>query len=524
MTRTAPAALGVLVLVLAACTPSGGTPPGQQFAADQTLSFPISQDLSNLDPALLANPGDIDILRNVFSGLYRFDDALREVPDLAVGQPAVSPDGLTYTFHIRHDAKFSNGDPITAGDVTYSWDRAATRQGDYAWLFGSVAGYADVAAGRAVHLSGLSKPDDYTVVVTLSKAAGDFIAQVGLWPYWVVDQKVIASAGQDAWFTTPQTFVGSGPFKLLSWVHGQSMEFAPVPGWYGGKTGSITKVHVDVQPDPAAQLALYESGVFSLLGYARQGLSSDAAKKYTADLVLKKQLTLDPLGVTYWVGFNLKTGPFSGDAGRDGRRAFSLAIDRAALADAVCNQKTGCAVASGGLISKGLQGYLGDGVDLNAKFDAAGAKALYAAWDPNGSNVKGLTYTYDTSVVNKLVCDNLAAQWKQNLGVTVACAELDRKTYLADRDGSCAYTLFRQSWSADYDHPRDWFDHLFAGGANSSGSCYANASFDQLIAAADSGSLAAGIPGYRTAGQMPSTTRPSLPCCTTFSRTSSSLI
>jgi len=199
------------------------------------------------------------------------------------------------------------------------------------------------------------------------------------------------------------------------------------------------------------------------------------------------------------VGYNLKTGPFAGDAGRDGRRAFSLAIDRAALADALCNHRTGCAAANGGLISKGLPGYLGDGVDVNAKFDAAGAKSLYAAWDPDGSKVKGLTYTYDTSVVNKLVCDNVAAQWKQNLGVTVACVELDRKTFLADRNGGCAYTLFRQSWSADYNNPQDWFDYLFVSHAVSGGSCYSNPTLDTLVATADAKPVGLALSYYQAA-------------------------
>jgi oligopeptide transport system substrate-binding protein len=487
-------------LALAACTPSGGITSGEVLSPDQTLSFPISQDLSDLDPALISNPADVDILRNVFSGLYRFDDTLHEVPDLAAGPPVISADGLTYTFGLRHSAKFSNGDPITAGDFIYSWDRAAKRQGDYAWLFDAVAGYADVAAGKAGHLSGLAKPDDFTLVVTLTKASGDFLTKVGLWPYWLVDQHVVESAGQDAWYASPQTLIGSGPFKLTTMVPGQSMDFAPVTGWYGGKTGAITKVHVEIQPDPAAQLAQYESGVYSLIGYARQGLSAAAAAKYTGDVTLGKQLLLVPQGVTYWVGFNLKSGPFAGAAGRDGRHAFSSAIDRSALVAALCNQGTGCTAATGGLISKGLQGYLGDGVDPNVKFDAAGAKTLYQAWDPNGSKVKGLEYTYDTDAVNKAMCDNLAAQWKKNLGVTVPCTELDRKTFLDDRNRSCAYTLFRQSWNADFDHPQDWFDHLFVSGATSSGSCYSNPSLDSLVAGADSRGLAAGLVDYKTAG------------------------
>jgi oligopeptide transport system substrate-binding protein len=481
----------------------GGAAP-EVLASDQTLSFPIAQDLADLDPAQISASADVDVLRNVFSGLYKFDQQLHEVPDIAVGPPDVSADGLKYTFHLRHNAQFSNGDPITADDVIYSWNRAAAKQGEYAGLLQVVAGYDPVAQGRASQLSGLAKVDDYTLTSTLTKRAGYWITAVGLWPLWLVDRKVITAAGEDAWFIKPATLIGSGPFRMTARAAGQSMDFEPVPGWYGGPAGAIKHVHIDVLADPDVQLARYGSGVYSLLGYARQGLSPAAAVRYTTDPKLKSQLQLIPVGLTVWIGFNLKSGPFSGvDAGRAGRHAFSTAIDRSALSDAVCNQGTACVAATGGLISKGLQAYVGDGADSNTRFDPVAAKAEYKAWDPDGSKVKGLQYTYDTNPFNKAVCENLAAQWLKNLGVQVPCVELDRKTYFDDRNGKCAFPLFRQSWSADYDHPQDWFDYLFVTGAPSSGSCYTNPALDTVVAGADTQPLSAsGLVDYQTAGHM----------------------
>jgi len=120
----------VALVFAAACTLGGGCPT-EKLAADQTLSFPVSQDLSDFDPAqiTLTSPADVNILRNVFSGLYGFDEHLHLVPEIATAFPDISADGLTYTFHLRHNAHFSNGDPITAGDVLYSWNRAAKKQG-----------------------------------------------------------------------------------------------------------------------------------------------------------------------------------------------------------------------------------------------------------------------------------------------------------------------------------------------------------------------------------------------------------
>lgn len=490
--------------MLVACNPNSAPQPSPEpLANDQALSFPILQDLGDFDPAHISSPADVDILRNVFSGLYRFDPQLHEVPDLAAGQPTVSADGLTYIFHLRHDGRFSNGDPITADDFIYSWNRAVARQGDYAGLFALIAGYADVASGKTAQMSGLTRVDDFTLQVVLARRAGYFLTETALWPFWVVDQKAVTSAGEDLWFTKPDTLIGSGPFRMTARTPGQTMDFEPAAGWYGGKTGALTHVHVEIMADQAAQVAQYETGVFTLLGYGRQGLSPAAATRYTSDAKLQPELTLVPLGSTFWVGFNLKSGPFAGvGPGRAGRHSFSQAIDRQALVAAVCNHKTSCITATGGVISKGLQGYLGDGADDNVKFDAAAAKAEYMTWDPDGSKVKGLTYTYDTNAFNKAVCDNLVAQWKKNLGVTIACVEMDRKTFFDQRNGACAYPMFRQSWLADYDHPQDWFDYLFVTGATSSGSCYSNPNLDKVVASADAAPPATGVNDYKTAGFM----------------------
>jgi len=126
-------------------------------------------------------------------------------------------------------------------------------------------------------------------------------------------------------------------------------------------------VHIDVIADQSVQVTGYESGLYSVIGYARQGLPPAAAVRYTTDAKLKSQLQLVPAGLTFWAAFNISTGPFAGVAnGLAGRHAFSTAIDRNALAAAVCNQGTACVAATGGVISKGLAGYIG-GV-----FDAGG--------------------------------------------------------------------------------------------------------------------------------------------------------
>src|SRR5713101_5351997 len=205
---------GVATLVLGACGGGSGT-TGETLASDQTFSFPIVDDVGNVDPAHMSAGVDIDIFRNVYSGLYKFTDTLQQVPDIASGPPTISADGLTYTFKMRHDVKFSNGDPVKADDFIYSWDRAARIQGDYASVFQPVVGYDDVSNGKATHMSGLKKIDDYSLSATLTAPAGYWYTEVALWTAWVVDQKaVVAGGGDDKWFLDPKTFVGTGQFKM----------------------------------------------------------------------------------------------------------------------------------------------------------------------------------------------------------------------------------------------------------------------------------------------------------------------
>ncbi len=492
---------GVATLALGACGGGGGT-TGEALASDQTFSFPIVDDVGNVDPAHMSAGVDIDIFRNVYSGLYKFTDTLQQVPDIASGPPTISSDGLTYTFKMRHDVKSSNGDPVKADDFIYSWNLAARAQGDYASVFQPVSGYDPVAAGKAQTMTGLKKIDDYSFSATLSAPAGYWYTEVALWTAYVVDQKVVTANGEDKWFSNPANLIGTGPFKVTARTPKQSIDFAPVPNWYGGSTGPLTKVHIEVVADQKAQLTKYESGNYSMIGYAGQSVTPEDLIRYNTDPTLKTQLTLKPLARTDWIGFNLKTGPFAGiDAGKAGRHAFSTAIDRSQLIDIACSKGTACSAATGGVITKGLQGYLGDGADPNVKFDAAAAKAEYQAWDPTGSKVKGLVYTYNTNAFNKAVCDNLASQWKQNLGVTVQCTGQDRASFFNART-KCSFPIFRHSWGADYDNPQDWFDFLFVTNAGSGGSCYSNPALDSQVQSANQKSLTDGLAQYKQANQI----------------------
>src|SRR5690348_10554946 len=145
--------------------------------------------------------------------------------------PDVSSDGKQYTFHLRKDMKFSNGDKITSKDWIYSWTRTASINDAYASNLEAISGDADVENGKAKTISGLSAPDDYTLVAKLDDPAGYWLSQLAMpTATEVIDQKAVQAGGEDTWWQNPATYIGSGPFKMTQRVAKSVMEFAPVDG------------------------------------------------------------------------------------------------------------------------------------------------------------------------------------------------------------------------------------------------------------------------------------------------------
>ena len=497
------AIVGAIGILVAACGTTSSN-QGTQLAADQTLRFPLNDDIGTFDPARLNAAVDAAFAQNFYDGLLKFDDNLNIVPDIATKLPDVSSDGKTYTFTLRKDVKFSNGDAVTAKDFIYSWSRAARLQGDYAGDLDHVVGYKDVKAKKATTLSGMTAPDDYTLKVELTEPAGFFLTEVAFFTAVtaVVSQKAVQAGGEETWWTKPETLVGTGPYKMSARTPKQLLEFVPVDNWWGSPKPVLKKIHVDVIADLSSAIAKYDQNGFDNVGYGDMNANIPPEDVLRIKAGPKaNELKFIPKTRTSWVGFNFKKGPFAGAAGKDLRKAFTLAIDRAKFVDVVCSHGITCAAATGGLISKGLKGYLGDNTDPLAKFDATQAKALLKSADPTGTKTKGIVYQYNSGAANKAVAENLQSQWQDNLGVHVDLQVNERATFFERRTKE-EYIVFRHSWQADYDHPQDWFDNLFVTDASSNGTGYSNPQLDSLVKAADAKKTEDAIADYKKAAQL----------------------
>ena len=519
-------------IAVAACT--GGAPGAsspRNLASDQTLRFSVQHDPVTLDPAMIASEEESQVAHNVFDGLLRFDNNLNVVPDIAAAMPTISPDGQTYTFKLRSDVTFSNGDKLTAKDVLYSWNRAAAMEGPFASNLSAILGFEKVSANQvvgmpleallekrdpSVTMSGLTSPDDYTVVVRLTGAAGWFesaIAQPSV-AGMVVDQNVV-KGDFTGWWTKPETLVGTGAFKLVDRTPRESLDFAAVPDWWGRPKPTLNHVHIDVVSDPQEALTRYESGASDLFGYAGFTAAAADVVRIQSSASEKNQLILEVKNKTYFVSFNMvsdarrpATGPFTLDQGKashDMRFAFALAVDRTKLAKELCADVV-CIPAIGGVIPKGLLGYLGDGSDPLATFDPVRARTLLLDADPDGTKSKNLTYFYDPeNPFSEPTARFLQAQWLANLGVTVKLQGVPHAKFIAERLAG-SYVLSRDGWSGDYNHPQAWFDNLWGqtAGCPDVGCTtgYDTKAYDDLLARADAEALPAAIGDYKALNRL----------------------
>lgn len=504
------------------------------LAADQTLRFPLLGEIDTLDPAVTGAETDTELAQNLYDSLLKLDNDLNVVPNIAASMPTVSPDGLTYTFPLRKDVTFWNGDKVTSKDVLYSWNRGAALHGGSAYFLSPIVGYDSVAKATAtgdaleklleakdpsVWMTGLTAPDDYTVKVQLGYPAAWFIPALAspAEVTGIVDENAVKQ-DFDNWWANPATAVGTGAYKLVARTPNQSMDFEAVPNWWGSPKPTVTKIHVDILPDAATAIAKYEQGSYDLYGfggYSSAPLADLLRIKATPDEAA--QLQIKPNVRTTWVNFNLTvdatrtgTSPFTladGQAAHDLRLAFDLAVDKDALAKVVCGDGLLCVPATGGLISPGLVGNLGDGGDPLAKFDPAQAKALLKSADPDGSKTANIVYTYDTDN-NPLFVQSatfLQDQWQTNLGVHVTLQAVTHSTFMGARANG-QYGLSRGGWLADYNSPQDWYDGGFGsnagcpdGGACASG--YTSTEFDTLADQANALPTDQAVPVYKQMAQ-----------------------
>jgi oligopeptide transport system substrate-binding protein len=414
------------------------------------------------DPATTHGSGD----KLVYSGLVSFDPRLNLTPDLAATWD-VSSDGRVYTFHLRENAKFHDGRPVTAQDVVYSWERAlspALGSDTASTYLGDIMGAHEMVNGEAEHVSGLQALDDHTLQVTIDAPKPYFLLKLTYPTAFVVDRTNVESG--EEWFRTPN---GTGPYKMTEWRRFEQITYEANPDFYLGKP-SIP--YVIVQLFSGVGLRLYEAGEIDLTG-----ISYDSVERFLdPSEPLHNELLTGVDLCTGYVVFDVTKPPFDD---LKVRQAFSMAFNRQKYIDVVLS---GRALPAIGIFPPGLPGF---NINLDGlPYDPNRARQLLAE-SKYGNNLPPIIYT-EGGIGSSIGADvaALIQMWQQVLGVEIMVENLEPNYYyeriLAGQHGQ----IFGGGWCADYPDPENFADVLFHSGSTQNSGGYSNPELDSLLEAA----------------------------------------
>ena len=364
--------LVLLALATLACR-GGESAPQRRSIVDSRDTY----DPRSLDPALSTDVPTGRAVSYVFDGLTRFTPDARVEPGLAERWD-ISPNGLTYTFHLRRGVKFHDGTPFSARNVVRTFQRALdpSTKGGRAEPLAPISGSAEFAAGRAKSISGLSTPDDSTVVVTLSQPLASFPKLLAMPVASIVPDSIPADFGQHP--------VGTGPWTFVEWKHDDYLKFTRNPTYWGGTPATDTLI-ARIIPEPSTAVAEFESGNVDVLEIPQ---GETVAWEQTDEK--SAMLQSAPALILYYLALNTTRPPLT-DARV--RQAINHAVDTKTILDQLMG---GRGFLARGVVSPILDG--GDSTRSRYAYDPAKAKQLLAAaGHPNGIDVE-LWHSQDATI------------------------------------------------------------------------------------------------------------------------------
>ncbi|MSU69696.1 MAG: peptide ABC transporter substrate-binding protein [Opitutaceae bacterium] len=436
------------------------------------LRYGNGAEPQDLDPQVVTGTVEHRLILTFLEGLVSEDPNLNTIPGVAE-KWALSPDGLVYTFYLRPDAKWSNGEPVTAQDFVQSYQRMLTPvlAAEYSYMLFHVVGAKDYSQGKLTDFArtGFKALDHRTLQITLRQPA-PFLLHAMNHPAWYpVYLPAIKQAGgldrrSTAW-TRPENFVGNGPYVLKAWLPTQKIVAVRSPTYWDRARVKIEEI--DFYP---VELADTEERMF------RTGqLDITNEVPLTKVAVYRREmpgsLHIDPYSGVYFYRYNVKRKPF--DDVRV-RRALALSIDRESL---VKNVTLADETPAYHLVPPNLLGY-------NSRHafqaDTPEAKRLLAeAGYPGGQGFPRVELLYNTLEKHKVIAEALQQMWRKNLGIDITLTNQEWKVYI-DAQHSHNFQFQRSGWIADYLDPHVFLD-LWETDNGNNDSNWGNPEYDRLL-------------------------------------------
>jgi len=485
------------IFVVAACGGSTGTPSlNLAPSAQQILRANDGTEPNSYDPTQETYSYEAGVGRQVFESLLKAKTDLSDVQGAAAKSYDVSSDGLTYTFHLQPNAKWSDGKPVTASDWVYGFQHLlnpALAAGYVDPFFdGTIAGAqnygkVDVTSASAIdsYISGLglSAPDANTFVIKLQHPAAYFKWVVTLWMAAPIRKDVVESAAggsfastdttkPEMWANNANTIIGNGPFKISEIVSKDHVTLVPNTNYWGG-TSKLQSVTYSFIADGNTAYSKYQTGALDIIGVPIADVTV-----VRADATLSKQAHLFPTLTTFWMTYNTHKAPFDN---ADVRMAFAKSIDRTKLAVDVLHD-TDKAYQS--FIPQGMAG--ADTSDNAQSFDPAAAKALLVKANVTAATLNQLKLLTRNTTGSKTTNQFIIDQWNTNLGLNMQLDVIDSKT-VTSRIRAGNFDIYGpDGWGADYPDQQDWFDIFTSGSCHSLNfGCPVLSGYDAIVQKAD---------------------------------------
>ncbi len=457
--------LGLIAILLVSASVTASARPAAKWQMDVPLEQALvlsGGETSNpreYDPATTHGSGD----KLLYSGLVSFDPNLNLTPDLAETWD-VSNGGTVYTFHLRENAKFHDGRPVTAQDFVYSWERAAspaTASDTVLTYLSDIVGVQEMASGQADHISGLQVIDDHTLQVTIDAPKPYFILKLTYPTAFVVDSNNVEQGGE--WFRQPN---GTGPYKLVEWTSFERIVYEANPDFYLGAP-SIPYVVINLYAGNPQ--SLYETGDVDISGVYSVDRFLDPTEPLHDELISGVGLC------TSYVIFDVTRPPFDDI---NVRKAFSMAFNRQQYVDVVAS---GRALPADGLYPPGLPGFSYDLQGL--PYDPEQARELLKQSKyGSAEGLPPIVYT-DAGIGSSIGMDvsAMAEMWQQNLGVTITVENIEPNFFSELVFSGNNGQLLSYGWCADYPDPENFADILFHSGSTQNIGGYSNPELDTLL-------------------------------------------
>ncbi|EFR3514576.1 oligopeptide ABC transporter substrate-binding protein OppA [Salmonella enterica] len=474
ITKKSLIAAGILAALMAASAANAAdVPAGVQLADKQTLVRNNGSEVQSLDPHKIEGVPESNVNRDLFEGLLISD--VEGHPSPGVAEKWENKDFKVWTFHLRKNAKWSDGTPVTASDFVYSWQRLAdpkTASPYASYLqYGHIANIDDIIAGKkpATEL-GVKALDDHTFEVTLGEPVPYFYKLLVHPSVSPVPKSAVEKFG-DKW-TQPANIVTNGAYKLKNWVVNERIVLERNPQYWDNDKTVINQVTYLPISSEVTDVNRYRSGEIDM---TYNNMPIELFQKLKKEI--PNEVRVDPYLCTYYYEINNQKAPFNDVRVRT---ALKLALDRDIIVNKVKNQ--------GDLPGYSYTPPYTDGAKLvepewfkwSQKKRNEEAKKLLTEAGFTADKPLTLDLLYNTSDLHKKLAIAVASIWKKNLGANVKLENQEWKTFLDTRHQG-AFDVARAAWCADYNEPTSFLNTMLSDSSNNTAH-YKSPAFDKLIA------------------------------------------